>query len=102
MKEKDGGHNPSVGADALYSGGASLSVSSLLSSVPPVATLAFDQRAESGSDLGVLSSSSLYGYGTLPVRNYGDVVTATIITMVFDPYFSCPGQCWCHLYASYL
>ncbi|XP_016668825.1 KH domain-containing protein At4g18375 isoform X3 [Gossypium hirsutum] len=73
LKEKDGGHNPSVGADALYSGGASLSVSSLLSSVPPVATLAFDQRAESGSDLGVLSSSSLYGYGTLPVRNYGDM-----------------------------
>ncbi|MBA0683883.1 hypothetical protein Goari_025510, partial [Gossypium aridum] len=82
LKEKDAGHNPSVGADALYSGGASLSVSSLLSSVPPVATLAFDQRAESGSDLGVLSSSSLYGYGTLPVRNYGDVVTATIITMM--------------------
>ncbi|KAG4182931.1 hypothetical protein ERO13_A09G077100v2 [Gossypium hirsutum] len=71
LKEKDGGHNPSVGADALYSGGASLSVSSLLSSVPPVATLAFDQRAESGSDLGVLSSSSLYGYGTLPMGENG-------------------------------
>ncbi|XVF27299.1 hypothetical protein REPUB_Repub14bG0095000 [Reevesia pubescens] len=49
LKEKDTGHNPSVGADSLYSGGASLSMSSLLS---PVAPLAFDQRAESGSGLG--------------------------------------------------
>ena len=96
----ESGHNPSVGADSLYSGGANLSVPSLLSSVPPV-TLAFDQRAKSGSGLGVLSSSSLYGYGTLPVCNCGIVVTATIITMFFFPY-SCPAQHWCHLYASSL
>ncbi|XP_022720264.1 KH domain-containing protein At4g18375-like isoform X2 [Durio zibethinus] len=75
LKEKDSGHNPSVGEDSLYSGGVSLSVPSLLSSVPPVASLAFDQRAESGSGLGVLSSSSLYGYGTLPMgeNDYGSM-----------------------------
>ena len=97
----ESGHNPSVGADSLYASGASLSVPSLLSSVPPVAPLAFDQRAESGSGLGVLSSSSLYGYGTLPVCNCGIVVTATIITMFFFPY-SCPTQHWCYLYTSSL
>ena len=89
MKEKDTGHNPSVGVDSLYSGGASLPMPSLLSSVPPVTSLAFDQRVESGSGLGVLSSSSLYGYGTLPVCNCGIVVTATIIShnYVFSPLF---------------
>ncbi|XVF40108.1 hypothetical protein PTKIN_Ptkin01aG0085300 [Pterospermum kingtungense] len=71
LKEKDNSHNPSVGVDSLYSGGASLSVPSLLSSVPPVAPLAFDQGPENGSGLGVLSSSSLYGYGTLPIGENG-------------------------------
>ncbi|XVE51634.1 hypothetical protein DITRI_Ditri02bG0057500 [Diplodiscus trichospermus] len=71
LKEKESGHNSSIGVDSLYSSGASLSLPSLLSSVPPVAPLAFDQRPESGSGLGVLSSSSLYGYGTLPMRENG-------------------------------
>ncbi|XWS15980.1 hypothetical protein CRYUN_Cryun34aG0048200 [Craigia yunnanensis] len=75
LKERDSGHNPYVGADSLYSGGASLSVPSLLSSVPPVTPLAFNRRAESGSGLGVLSSSSLYGYGTLLMgeNDYGSM-----------------------------
>ncbi|XVE88405.1 hypothetical protein DITRI_Ditri19aG0067500 [Diplodiscus trichospermus] len=71
LKEKDSGMNPSVGVDSLYSGGASLSLPPLLSSVPPVAPLAFDQRAESGSGLGLLSSSSLYGYGALAMGENG-------------------------------
>lgn len=67
LKEKDGGRNPSVGTDPLYSVGSGLSVPSLLPSVPPVASLGYDQRAETGSGLGLLSSSSLYGYGSLSV-----------------------------------
>ncbi|XP_022715519.1 KH domain-containing protein At4g18375-like [Durio zibethinus] len=75
LKEKDSGHNPSVGADSFYSAGTSLSVPSLLSSVPSAAPLAFDQTAESGTGLGVLSSSSLYGYGTLSMgeNDYGSM-----------------------------
>lgn len=67
LKEKDGSHNTSVGADSLYSGGAAIPVPSLLPSVPPVAPLTYDQRAETGSGLGLLSSNSLYGYGSLSV-----------------------------------
>ncbi|KAF7842876.1 KH domain-containing protein [Senna tora] len=71
LREKETGHNPSRGAEPLYSGGAGLSVASLLPSVPPVAPLAYDQRTESGSGLGMLSSSSLYGYGSLPMGESG-------------------------------
>ncbi|KAJ9153162.1 hypothetical protein P3X46_026633 [Hevea brasiliensis] len=71
LKEKDGSHNPSVGADSLYSGGSGIPVPSLLPSVPPVAPLAYDQRAESGSGLGLLSSNSLYGYGSLSMGENG-------------------------------
>ncbi|XP_057962482.1 KH domain-containing protein At4g18375-like isoform X2 [Malania oleifera] len=65
LKDKDGSHNPSIGSDSLYSSGAGLSVPSVLPSVPPVNPLGYDQIAESGSGLGLLSSSSLYGYGSL-------------------------------------
>ncbi|OMO65724.1 hypothetical protein COLO4_31040 [Corchorus olitorius] len=71
LKEKDSIHNPPIGADSLYSSGASLSVPSLLPSIPAVPPLAFDQRAESGSGLGVLPTSSLYSYGTLPMGENG-------------------------------
>lgn len=68
LRERDTGHNPSLGAEPLYSGGAGLSVSSMLPSVPPLAApLAYDHRGESGSGLGMLSSSNLYGYGSLSV-----------------------------------
>ncbi|XP_021593229.1 KH domain-containing protein At4g18375 isoform X2 [Manihot esculenta] len=71
LKEKDGSHNTSVGADSLYSGGAAIPVPSLLPSVPPVAPLTYDQRAETGSGLGLLSSNSLYGYGSLSMGENG-------------------------------
>ncbi|PQP93637.1 KH domain-containing protein [Prunus yedoensis var. nudiflora] len=58
LKDRDGGHNPSGGAESLYSGGTGLSMPSVLPSVPPVTSLGYDQRAESGSGLGMLSSGS--------------------------------------------
>ena len=67
LKEKDGGLNSMVGTDSVYPVGAGLSIPSILPSVPPVAPMGYDQRAESGSGLGLLSSSNLYGYGSLPV-----------------------------------
>ncbi|KAJ7947322.1 KH domain-containing protein [Quillaja saponaria] len=72
LKEKDSGHNSSVGAEPLYSGGASLAVPSVLSSVQPVAApLGYDQRAEVGSGLGMLPSGSLYGYGSFSMGDNG-------------------------------
>lgn len=64
LKEKDGVHNHSVGADSLGSGH---SVPSALPSVHPVTSLSYDQKADAASGLGMLSSSSLYGYGSLSV-----------------------------------
>lgn len=68
LKERDVGHNPAVGTDSMYSSGSSFSMPSVLPSVSPGAPpMGYDQRAESGSGMGVLSSSSLYGYGSLSV-----------------------------------
>lgn len=67
LKDRDAARNPSLGSDSMYSGGTGLSVPPLLSSVPPVTQLGYDQRADTGSGLGMISSSSLYGYGSLPV-----------------------------------
>ncbi|KAG7963433.1 hypothetical protein I3843_09G117100 [Carya illinoinensis] len=71
LKDRDGGRNHTVGADSLFSAGTGLSVPSVLSSVPPVAPFGYDQRVESGSGLGMLSSSSLYGYGSLSMGENG-------------------------------
>ncbi|KAL0011722.1 hypothetical protein SO802_006830 [Lithocarpus litseifolius] len=71
LRDRDAGHNPSVGADSLFSAGTGLSVPSVLPSVPPVGSLGYDQRVESGSGLGILSSSGLYGYGSLSMGENG-------------------------------
>ncbi|XP_065876893.1 KH domain-containing protein At4g18375-like isoform X2 [Euphorbia lathyris] len=71
VRENDGGHNPSVGADPFYSGGAGISMPSLLPSIPQVAPLAYDQRGETGSGFGLLSSSGIYGYGSLSMGDNG-------------------------------
>ncbi|KAF5736340.1 KH domain-containing protein [Tripterygium wilfordii] len=76
LKDKDGHRNSSIAADSLSSGGTGISMPSLLSSVPPVAPLGYDQRAEFGSGLGLLSSSNFYGYGSLSSvgeKGYGSV-----------------------------
>ncbi|XP_065620046.1 KH domain-containing protein At4g18375 isoform X1 [Quercus suber] len=77
LRDRDAGHNPSVGADSLFSAGTGLSVPSVLPSVPPVGSLGYDQRVESGSGLGILSSSGLYGYGSLSMgeNGYGSLPT---------------------------
>lgn len=68
LRERDTGHNPSTGGESLYSSGAGLSLPSVLPSVPSVAApLVYDQRAESATGLGMLSSSNLYGYGSFSV-----------------------------------
>ncbi|KAK4858896.1 hypothetical protein QYF36_023563 [Acer negundo] len=75
LRDRDGGRNPPVGGDSLYSGGTGLSVPPLLPSVPPVTPYGYDQRAETGSGLGLLSSSTLYGYGSFSMNDspYGSV-----------------------------
>ncbi|KAJ6926148.1 KH domain-containing protein [Populus alba x Populus x berolinensis] len=80
LKEKDGGLNSSVGTDSVYPVHAGISMPSILPSVPPVAPMGYDQRAESGSGLGLLSSSSLYGYGSLPMgeNSYGSLASYSL------------------------
>ncbi|CAL5341060.1 hypothetical protein CsSME_00047876 [Camellia sinensis var. sinensis] len=67
LKDREGGHNTSAGADSMYSSGTDFSMPSVLPRVPPVAPMGYEQRTESGSGLGMLSSGSLYGYGSLSV-----------------------------------
>ncbi|XP_022978830.1 KH domain-containing protein At4g18375-like isoform X1 [Cucurbita maxima] len=72
LKERDVGHNLAVGTDSMYSSGSSFSMPSVLPSVSPGAPpMGYDQRAESGSGLGALSSSSIYGYGSLSMGDNG-------------------------------
>lgn len=90
LRERDIGHNPSTGGESFYPSGAGLSFPSMLPSVPSVAApLVYDQRAEGATGLGMLSSSSLYGYGSLPVSlslsfgvPYGRFVTSPYDTFL--------------------
>ncbi|XP_043701272.1 KH domain-containing protein At4g18375 [Telopea speciosissima] len=70
LKDKDSGHNPPPALDSLYSSG-NLSMPSALPSVPAIAPFGYDQRVDSGSGLGMLSSNSLYGYGSFPMGENG-------------------------------
>ncbi|KAJ6367932.1 hypothetical protein OIU78_000496 [Salix suchowensis] len=80
LKEKDGGLNSSVSTDSVYPVRAGISIPSILPSVPPVAPMGYDQRAESGSGLGLLSSNSLYGYGSLLMgeNSYGSLASYSL------------------------
>ncbi|GAB4861354.1 hypothetical protein Ancab_036516 [Ancistrocladus abbreviatus] len=69
LKDKDDARNPSAGADSVYSGGSGLPIPSVLPAVSSVAPLGYEQRAEVGTGLGRLSSSSLYGYGSLSMAD---------------------------------
>lgn len=69
LRDREGGHSaPShePPQPPLYSTGLSLQPS-VLPSISPLSPLGYDQRIETGSGLGMLSSSSLYGYGSLQV-----------------------------------
>ncbi|KAM1530314.1 hypothetical protein TB2_019078 [Malus domestica] len=55
----------------MYSSGPALSMPSVLPSIPLVSAMRYDQRAESGSGLGLLSSGRLYGYGFVLVGEDG-------------------------------
>lgn len=70
LKDREDLRNSSTGVEALYAGGASLPVSSVLHSVSSGGALSYDQRADSGSGLGLLSSSG-YGYGSLSMGDNG-------------------------------
>ena len=67
LKDRDGSSNPSGGADPLYAGAKGLSVPPVLSSVPSVKSLGYEPRTETGSGVGMLSSSGLYKYGSFSV-----------------------------------
>uniref|UniRef100_A0A9I9CR17 K Homology domain-containing protein n=1 Tax=Cucumis melo TaxID=3656 RepID=A0A9I9CR17_CUCME len=72
LKERDVGHNSAIVTDSMYTSGSSFSMPSVLPSVSPGAPpMGYDQRAESGSGLSVLSSSGLYGYGSLSMGDNG-------------------------------
>ncbi|PNY07179.1 KH domain-containing protein at4g18375-like protein [Trifolium pratense] len=82
LREKDiahnssTGHNFSTGGESFYSSSAGLSFPTMLPSFPSVAApLVYDQRAEGATGLGMLSSSNLYGYGSLPMveNGYGSI-----------------------------
>eukprot|EP00262_Sarcandra_glabra_P021900 TRINITY_DN9443_c0_g1_i3.p1 TRINITY_DN9443_c0_g1~~TRINITY_DN9443_c0_g1_i3.p1 ORF type:complete len:622 (-),score=132.41 TRINITY_DN9443_c0_g1_i3:694-2559(-) len=68
LKDRDGGRSAPV-ADSVYSSG--LSVTPVVPSVPPVAPFGFEQRVDTGGSYGMLSSSSLYGYGSMQVGENG-------------------------------
>ncbi|KAL3522776.1 hypothetical protein ACH5RR_015610 [Cinchona calisaya] len=70
LKDKERVRNPSGGSDSIYSGAAGLSVPSVLTNIPSVAPLTYEQRAESGGGVGILPSSSLYGYGSLSMGDH--------------------------------
>ncbi|KAL6991497.1 hypothetical protein U1Q18_009610 [Sarracenia purpurea var. burkii] len=71
LRDREGGHKPSDGGDSFYSGGSGLSAPSVLPTVPPAASLGYEQRDENGRGLGMLSSSSLYGYESLSMGDNG-------------------------------
>lgn len=70
LKDREGSRNQSDGVDSYYSGGTGLSMPSVLPSIPPIGPLGYEQRADAGSGLGMLSSNSLYGYGSLSVWHH--------------------------------
>ncbi|KAL0305478.1 UNVERIFIED_CONTAM: KH domain-containing protein, partial [Sesamum radiatum] len=70
LKDREDVRNSSAGVEPLYTGGASLPMSSVLRSVSSNAALGYDQRVDTGSGLGLLSSSG-YGYGSLSMGDNG-------------------------------
>lgn len=70
LKDREDILSSSAGVEPLYAGGGSLPMSSVLRSVSSGAALGYDQRVDTGSGLGLLSSSG-YGYGSLSIGDNG-------------------------------
>eukprot|EP00262_Sarcandra_glabra_P021898 TRINITY_DN9443_c0_g1_i1.p1 TRINITY_DN9443_c0_g1~~TRINITY_DN9443_c0_g1_i1.p1 ORF type:complete len:624 (-),score=139.41 TRINITY_DN9443_c0_g1_i1:175-2046(-) len=68
LKDREGDQSAPI-ADSRCSSG--YSAPSVLPSVPPVAPFGYDQRVDTGGSLGMLSSRSMYGYGSLQVGENG-------------------------------
>lgn len=64
LKDREAGRTPSVASDSIYSSAPGLSV-------PSVASGNYQQRAETGTGVGLLSSNNLYGYGSLSMGDNG-------------------------------
>lgn len=71
LKDKDGASNPSVAPDSLYAGSSGLSMPPVLQTTPPANPLGYEPRAESGSGVGIFSSSGHYKYGSLSMGDDG-------------------------------
>ncbi|KAF9588999.1 hypothetical protein IFM89_017678 [Coptis chinensis] len=71
LKDREGGRDtPAV--DSIYSSGGGVPLHSALQSVPPVTSLGYDQRIDSASAYGLLSSrNNLYGYESFSVGDNG-------------------------------
>ncbi|KAK2965301.1 hypothetical protein RJ640_004170 [Escallonia rubra] len=76
LRDREGDRNPISGANSLNSGVTSHSVPSGLPSIPPVASLGYEQRAEYGSGLGMVSQGSLYGYESTSMGDIGYGLTS--------------------------
>ncbi|KAK4778585.1 hypothetical protein SAY86_006113 [Trapa natans] len=94
LKEKDADRNLSVGPDSLYAGGRpGLSLSSMLPSVTPaVSPLGYDHMVESGSSTGMISSSNLYGYGSLSMGDIGYGSLSSYTSKLIDSLAPPPSQ----------
>ncbi|KAD4982833.1 hypothetical protein R6Q59_002465 [Mikania micrantha] len=73
LKDRDSGHKSSSGNDSMYASGSGISVPSVLPSVSSLAPLSYEHRAETGSGLGLLSSSSIYGSLSVNDSRYGSL-----------------------------
>ncbi|KAL3616883.1 hypothetical protein CASFOL_039277 [Castilleja foliolosa] len=74
LKDREDIRNSSAGAEAYYPGGASIPASSVYRGLSSNAALGYEPRADTGSGLGLLSSSG-YGYGSLSMgeKGYGSL-----------------------------
>ncbi|KAJ6809479.1 KH domain-containing protein-like [Iris pallida] len=74
LRDRDGSKSDNAHhTEPIYS--SSLSMPPVLHSMPPATQFGYDQRVETGNGLGMLSGSSLYGYGSLQARDddYGSL-----------------------------
>ncbi|CAJ2658666.1 KH domain-containing protein at4g18375-like protein [Trifolium pratense] len=81
LKKRDIDHNPPIGAESLYASSSVLSAPSML---PSVAALSYDQRAGSGTGLGMHSTSSRYGYDSYSMGDTGYGSMSSYATKLYE------------------